>query len=166
MPVPASVQGANPQQMVGWDRYVEAATPPLNAGTQAYKQNFSSALPGTGVSEPFIKQWAYQLTVGTTVTVLSDSEVPDYWYIWTPAATSVLLTIQQGPQNGGVGLMISGGGMLKLPGRSEYVTVTNGQTALSQGGMSNVQGMVLSTALVNIVATRGLCFEVDAGNVA
>lgn len=178
MPFPASVQGATPQQMGGWDRYTEAMTPPSDGSTLAYKQNLSSALPGNGGTEPFFKQWAYSLASGATVTVLADAEVPDYWWVWTPAGSGVLMSVYQGPGVAGVGLMISGGGKLKLPGRSEYLTVYFGTSSLTQSGMSNVQGMTqnapLSTdinplagnQLINIVAIRGLDFEVDPGKLA
>jgi hypothetical protein len=97
------------------------------------KQNFESLLGTSDKDTPLFKHWAASLTtVGQTFTVFTDSGYPDYWIVyvmptWTASPGQVQPTfaaIYQAPFVGkDADCYLSGGGMARLPGVSEYLTV-------------------------------------------
>lgn len=82
-------------------------------------------------------------------------EIPEYWHISIPPLAAVRIDVFPGAFNPGVGakplLRLAGGGSCRLPIRSKEITLLN--TA------------AVSTD-INIIATRGLDYDINIGALA
>jgi len=71
--------------------------------------------------------------LGTVQTFNTDAGLPDYWLIYllpTANASKAALYIYLGPGVSGGGVAIGGGGIARLPGISDYITI---RTSLGDG---------------------------------
>lgn len=99
-----------------------------------YRQDLSRLVPQAG-DEPLLLIWYFNLTVGQVRTFFCESGVPDKWQVSTLPTAGVKLYVWNGPQASGDPIIIGGGGYVRLPAVSEYVTV--------QSNVGTIQGNVI-----------------------
>lgn len=87
-----------------------------------YKQNLSRLIPETS-DEPLLLVWYFNLTVGQVRTFFCEGGIPDKWQVSTIPATGLKLYVWNGPQASGDPIVIGGGGYVRVPALSEYMTV-------------------------------------------
>ena len=116
-------------------------------------QDFSS-LPKRTNDQPVLINYDINLVKGNSNTFFCDAGIPDYWVIGIRAIASVQVSIFTGTQASGVPYRISGGGSIRIPALSEYITVLN------ESGSTN-------TAVGTVIAVRGYKdVWFDPGNIA
>ena len=141
-----SVQGIGEN----WHTYIEGASAPPDAQGLAYKQSFRNLIPDSSGSEPVYNVWGFNLTVGQTQSFYCDAGVPDFWFVSLPAANGITLGVVNSADPNAIPLRIAGGGKVKLPARSEYVSLI----------------ALAGTCQGNVIATRNIEFEIDPGKLA
>jgi len=102
-----------------------------------YRQDLSRLIPVAG-DEPTLLIRAFNLAVGSLMTVNTDTGVPDYWSVSLIPAAGVKLAIYVGPQASGDPIWLTGGGYAKIPGLSEFITVVS-NTGTCQGNVIAVR---------------------------
>jgi hypothetical protein len=113
-----------------------------------YKQNLSRLVPDQG-DEPLLLVWYFSLTAGQVRTFFCEGGIPDKWQISTVAVAGVKLNVWNGPQQSGDPIVIGGGGYVRLPALSEYITV-QANTGAVQGNAivwRKYVGIEISTGL-------------------
>jgi hypothetical protein len=103
--------------------------------------------------QPVFIPFDVNLVAGGSQTCFCESGIPDYWVATVRPIVNAKVSIYLNANNSGVPIRLSGGGVAKLPGMSEYLTV------LCEGGSAAIT--------VTVVAVRGYKhIEIDGGNLA
>jgi|SRR5215471_2475713 len=97
---------------------------PLISGPEQNLYAINQA-PKKGKDQPEWIPFYFNLANGASQTFFSESGIPEYWSITCMPNNGILLSISGGPQVTPTGYMIAGGGSLRIPGFSEYITVLN-----------------------------------------
>lgn len=131
--------------------YIEGATPPL-MGTQGQFQDLTSVVKKS--EAPLLLLYDLNgVAANTSITFFSDSGAPDYWRVSIRPAAGVRVSVFKGPEASGIPFRLGGGGKLKMPIPTEYVTV------LVEPGSNPAFG--------NVFAVRKYPdFDIDSGDVA
>jgi hypothetical protein len=118
---------------------------------QAYKQDLSQLFP-KAEGEPLLIVYDINgLVAGTPATIVSDSGIPEFWYVSIRPVAGVKVSVFNGPESSGVPFRLGGGGSLKVRAKSEFLTV------IGEAGSPPIVGTV--------VATRKMEFEINGGAV-
>jgi hypothetical protein len=131
--------------------YIEGATPPLG-GTQTQFQDLTSMVKKSEAPLLIIYD-VNAVPANTAITFYSDGGAPDYWRVSIRPSAGVRVSVYKGPESSGIPIRLGGGGKLKLPIPTEYITL------LVEVGSNPASG--------NVVAVRKYPdFDLDAGDVA
>lgn len=128
----------------------ESGSPLVN--TQRQFQDLKKLIPTN--DQPLLLPFDINnLAAGTIVTFTTDSGVPDLWIVAVRPAAGVRISVFNGPQGSGVPYRLGGGGKLKLPATSEYLTI------LIEAGSGAAFGTV-------VAERKYPGFDIDPGDLA
>lgn len=87
-----------------------------------YKQNLSRLVPDSS-DEPLLLIWYFSLAAGQVRTLFCEGGIPDKWQVSSIPVAGVRLWVWNGPQASGDPIVLGGGGYVRIPAMSEYVTI-------------------------------------------
>jgi hypothetical protein len=133
-------------------KFYEYSQPSVDPSLSTITQDFGKLLNRN--DQPLLTPFDINnVAAGVALTFNTDAGVPDVWIISIRPAAGVRVSVFNGPQGSGVPYRLGGGGKLKLPAVSEYLTV------YVEGGSNAAFGTVVA------VRKYG-SFDIDPGDLA
>lgn len=109
----------------------------LSMGPEQNLWTLGSAPNPKGKDQPEWIPFSFNLAAGGSQTFYSDSGIPEFWTVTVMPNTGILVSVTSGPNANPNGLFLAGGGTLRIPGFTEYLSIVN-LAASSNNAVGNV----------------------------
>lgn len=96
----------------------------LNLNVQV-DQNYPVINAAQDKDKPIFMVFDVALATTTSQTIFCESDIPEWWIITVRPLAAVKVSVFLGPANSGIPIRLSGGGVAKVPGMSNYLTLVN-----------------------------------------
>lgn len=130
-------------------RVLQAEDFGLNLQVQV-DQNYPVVNAAQDKDKPIFILFDVNLAVGQSTTVFCEADIPEWWIIAVRAVASAKISAFLGPNNSGTPIRMTGGGVAKVPGMNNYLTVLN-----EAGGVATTVTVAAVRGYPDVLITGG-----------
>jgi hypothetical protein len=105
--------------------------------------------PTNGKAQAEWIPFTFNLAAGISQTFFSESGIPEYWIVTIMPNNGILVSVSAGANVNPNAYFMAGGGSLRIPGFSEYVTVLNLSSSSNPAVGNVVAGRLYKDMFIN-----------------